>query len=576
MGKELIITRLISFSEENNKIFNENFIEGLNIIRGKNTSGKSTIFQSILYTFGINDIKDQLSEILSEKVIFRVDFNVSDENCVDRFIIIRDYETIYIKQNNTPIEIFIGINGNSSTEHIKLKQYINNIFNCNLMLQSNNEFKLSPIEVLFLPYYISQTLGWIYLRKSFSSLDFYKNFKFDYLDYYFGINDNKSRGEIQKITTKLKKINNEINFISKISNDNKRFKIAKLNDEGLVNESIEFIKSYSKNKEKLQKYEKDYVIKCNELSFQQQRLNKLRVIFRNQKKQSPDTNNCPTCGQNLPFSIEAYYKYSQELNDTNAELELCKTKLKDFKSMINSILKNINVVKTQIEEDKTLLQISSKQNINFENWIDNKAQIKLNNNIENNLGSLELEKSKLKEELKLYTDEDIASLRLQENKYFKKKFQFNLKELKVKIPTINRFLNVYDISAFPSQGVELHKTILAYHFAFNESIKKNRNIHRFPFFLDSIFNEDIDFDNKKNILKFINKNRPNDTQTFIAISETKTENDNIDEYIEIIFDKPKKTITMGQAIRERSFLRPIEKNDEQFIYETINIMDSIN
>lgn len=576
MGKKLIITRLISFSEENHKIFNENFIEGLNIIRGKNTSGKSTIFQSILYTFGINDIKDQLSEILSEKVIFRVDFNVSDENCVDRFIIIRDYETIYIKQNNTPIEIFIGINGNSSTEHIKLKQYINNIFNCNLMLQSNNEFKLSPIEVLFLPYYISQTLGWIYLRKSFSSLDFYKNFKFDYLDYYFGINDNKSRDKVQKLTTKLDKINTEINFVSKISKNNKKFKIAKLNDESLVNESIEFIKTYSMNKENLNKYEKKYVIKCNELSFQQQRLNMLRVIYRNQKKQSPETNNCPTCGQSLPFSIEEYYKYSQEINDTNAEIELCKTRSRDLKSTINSTLKSINVIKTQIEEDKNLLLISSKQKMNFVTWIDNKAQIKLNNNINNNLGSLELEKIRIKEDLKLYKDENIKSLRLQEDKHFKKNFLNNLKELKVKIPTSDRFLNVYDISAFPSQGVELHKTILAYHFAFNESIKKNKNIHRFPFFLDSIFNEDIDFDNKIKLLQFINNNKPTDTQTFISISETKLENDNIDEYIETIFDKPKKTITMGQAIRERAFLRPIEKNDEQLINETLNIMDSIN
>ncbi|WP_423856505.1 AAA family ATPase [Aeromonas veronii] len=39
--------------------FNTSFSSGINIIHGKNTSGKSTLLQSLLYTFGINDEKKE-------------------------------------------------------------------------------------------------------------------------------------------------------------------------------------------------------------------------------------------------------------------------------------------------------------------------------------------------------------------------------------------------------------------------------------------------------------------------------------------------------------------------------------
>ena len=51
------------------------------------------------------------------------------------------------------------------------------------------------METMFLPYYVSQDVGWVYLRKSFSNLNFYKNFKEDFLDYYLGIENVIDREE---------------------------------------------------------------------------------------------------------------------------------------------------------------------------------------------------------------------------------------------------------------------------------------------------------------------------------------------------------------------------------------------
>ncbi|MEZ8199311.1 ATP-binding protein [Vibrio splendidus] len=65
---------LFVYSEGNSLCFFESFSKGVNLISGRNTSGKSTLMQSILYSFGVNDVKDTLHEILSYNPIFKLDF----------------------------------------------------------------------------------------------------------------------------------------------------------------------------------------------------------------------------------------------------------------------------------------------------------------------------------------------------------------------------------------------------------------------------------------------------------------------------------------------------------------------
>lgn len=48
--------RFFAFSEKTNKCFHAKFEKGINLIYGKNTSGKSTLIQAINYTFGINRV----------------------------------------------------------------------------------------------------------------------------------------------------------------------------------------------------------------------------------------------------------------------------------------------------------------------------------------------------------------------------------------------------------------------------------------------------------------------------------------------------------------------------------------
>jgi len=90
-------------------------------------------------------------------------------------------------------------------------------------------------------------------------------------------------------------------------------------------------------------------------------------------------------------------------------------------------------------------------------------------------------------------------------KYFFSVFQGYLSKLGVSNFDEPRYKQLYKISSFPCQGVELHKTVMAYHFALNKLIAKTQGIHRFPFILDAIMKEDIDEDSRIKYLAFLMK-----------------------------------------------------------------------
>ncbi|HHI5020764.1 TPA: hypothetical protein ACP5VM_004932, partial [Vibrio parahaemolyticus] len=118
-------------------------------------------------------------------------------------------------------------------------------------------------------------------------------------------------------------------------------------------------------------------------------------------------------------------------------------------------------------------------------------------------------------------DESLDKDRLKANNLFLNYFKSNARKLGVEIPEDERYRNIYDITSFPLQGVELHKIIMAYHFAFKMAISCNENKHSLPFVLDAVFKEDIDQLSRDAIYKFLAEfNRDND-QIIFSVADYK-------------------------------------------------------
>lgn len=574
MKVKLSINKFFAFSDRKNKYFYAEFDDDVNIIYGKNTSGKSTIFQSIMYTLGINDSNEYLKEILEEDVFFRLDCKIKRDIANEKVTFIRENETIFIKRENRPVVRFNGINADNSVEHVKLKEYMHELFGFSLKLENKKGYKLAPIETLFLPYYISQSVGWVYLRKSFSSLEFYRNFKEDYLDYYMGIESFIDRDKKTELEKKLKCKNEEIEFYTSLEKNNNDFQLTKLVDEQFTKESKAYIDSHSINQIELNKYEQEYISKCNELSYYQERWSLLRKISKNHKGQNPGVGICPACLQKLSFSIEATYRFLQEENDTDAEIRKCKENIKKLQSEINSLRTNINNRRLNISKEYETLRRYFEYDISFESWMKNKVNTQLIIDIKYKLGELITEKILIEENLKEFkTEEEVEKARVVKSREFSIIFLEYLSKLGVKSLKEERYKLLYKISAFPSQGVELHKTVLAYNFAFNKLIAQTENIHRCPFLLDAIFKEDIEQSNRNKIVEFIGKNRPSDTQLILSIAETKQNEKTLHEYNKDYFNGKAKLISVGHGIKERAFLDSYDGTRDSYLEETLNIIE---
>ncbi|MGN4556929.1 hypothetical protein ACTFP3_01180 [Bacillus cereus group sp. MYBK5-2] len=570
---KLIINRLAAYTESKNKYFYSKFDDGVNIIYGKNTAGKSTVFQLLLYTFGINDNNDYLREIIDEEVIVRVDCQIVKNNKTEYVIFIREDETLYIKREDSPSIRFNGINANNSGEHKKLKEYMHELFGFSLKLENKEGYNLAPIEAMFLPYYISQSVGWVYLHKAFSSFEFYRNFKNDYLDYYLGIESFVDREKKRKLEQQLKNKEDEIKFFINFEKNNEEFQVTKLVDEQFVELSEKYLDSHSDNQKLLIEKEEKFISKCNELSFYQERQSLLRKISKDHKTQNPIGGVCPTCDQELSFSIAASYKYLQEQNDTIKEIKSCKIKIKELSSEINSLKKDIDTRKKRKMKEYEILKKYKTYNMSFDNWMKSKANIQLISNLQHKVGELTYEKESIVNDLKGYkTEEEVKSIRESKTSEFKKTFLNYLDDLGVKPLIEDRYKSLYKISAFPSQGVELHKTVLAYNFAFNKIIEKTKQIHRFPFMLDAIFKEDIEKSNKDTIIEFISKNRPKDTQIILSIAEVKEFENKISEYNTDYFNGDANLICIGEGTRERAFLSEYDGSIDNYLEETFNII----
>lgn len=572
MKSQVIYKNFFIYCEQNKTSFYTNFINGINIIHGKNTSGKSTIIQAIHYTFGINDEKHKLTEILSEKVIFRLDFILKKGN-EEYITIIRDDDFIFIKRENHPLEKFSGISGNSSKEHIKLKHYLSELFDFNLHLETSGEYKLASIEAMFLPYYVAQDYGWVLALKSFRGLDFFRNFKYDYYDYYLGITNEFDRLEKQKLEKEKKDLDNQIKFLANIEKQNDELYLSKLKDESFISKSNEYIDSYKKNKEELIQTEKKYLLKCNEITFNEERLKILNKIKTSLKKENPIKDDCPTCNQSLPSLLENIYEYSQDVNNTNSEIEKIKEKLKVLQSSINSIEESISNQKEVVSKDYSILIKYKIEDLTFGTWLDNKTKVRLTENVLTQIGETTILLNKKIDELKKFkTDDEIKKDRNSRDFQFKNYFVDFLDKLKVKKFDDDKYTLLYWMGIFPKQGVELLKTMLAYYFAFNKVIEETEYVHRFPLLLDAIFKEDIDEDNRKMILEFIFENKPKNVQIIFSFAESKINPKTAEEYNKEIMKNEAKLI-LTDLSNERSILKPFNIEQEEYLKETIKLIE---
>jgi len=579
---KLNLKSLLVYSPNDEKGFHTEFSESVNIIHGRNTSGKSTLIQSIIYAMGINDSKDNLNAINSSDMFFRLDcvLEISGDSC--SLVFVRSDDTLVLQKENDPAIRFDGINSDNSFEHRRYKELLSKLIGFDLVLQKQSELVGAPLEAALLPYYISQSVGWVYIRESIGDYRFYNNFKFDYLDYYCGIESGHERIRRYNLDQEKKKLNFELKQLYSYEVENEELKVSKLLDERFKGEAEKYLEGYQRLNKDLSDIEAEHTKLCNKLSMLRGRQKVLSQIVANIKNQRPKVDQCPTCDQSLPGDLNEFYRYSQDVNDALKEKGRVKENIRRNSSKLNSSEKALTSLREKIENDYGVLRRLKSDNITFDYWLNHNANLRMLKNISIRKSACERRIDGIENDIeKLGNGVDVDSLRKIKEREFLSIFKRKASVLGVKIPEETKYQGLYSLNSFPYQGVELHQLLMAYNFSFYEMAMKAPAIHSFPFLLDAVFKEDIDSESRSNIFKFLSQETKSSGQVVFSVAEYKGDKTssnplfNVDAIKKEYFPEDTKLICIGDSKSKRAFLSKKILIDGSLIHDTISLLESV-
>lgn len=113
--------------------------------------------------------------------------------------------------------------------------------------------------------------------------------------------------------------------------------MEKEKEKDFVLNSMSYVELYTNNKKLLLENSRKFMSKCNELTFNEERLKVLKKIKKALDKEDPRKDDCPTCRQRLPDSIENVYEYLQDLNHTVDTIDLLEKKIRKLEKEVEKL-----------------------------------------------------------------------------------------------------------------------------------------------------------------------------------------------------------------------------------------------
>ncbi|MFZ6624195.1 hypothetical protein ACOXU5_00735 [Vagococcus fluvialis] len=358
------IKKLTVLSEIQKKSYSCNFTNGMNLLIGKNKTGKSSIIKSIFYSFSskvnFDDFWEKnVNEYIAEFSIFDTDYIIRRKKKNQR-----DSE-YYIYSNNH----LLGKYHNQDELSEKLGEIFKINFKFTSKTDSSKELFISP-SVLFSYMYIDQHSGWSKIGEGLDDTQKYKNAREEIIKYIVGYlnseyysleNDRKNlEGELKALEKKYAIIDNFINNLKEQIPENHDEKIiskSKIHDNSIVKklekalrESFIIIEQLEKTKNNLYK-NKQEIIQLNKIMKDLQ----LDIDF---SRKLDEKIICPYCGVVHENSINNKISI---VNNYEEAYELRKEKIKDDKNL-NSILENLNLEKVTLENQIRNYNIEIKRN----------------------------------------------------------------------------------------------------------------------------------------------------------------------------------------------------------------------
>ena len=521
--KKFILTELLLVSPKEKTARRLKFDKKLTVIQGQNDTGKSSVIKSIYHTFGATP-PNVHSTWEAIKVIALARFTLDGTS----YAILRDgtSHTIF-DENDKVLDTF-----NSVTKG--LGPYFANLFNFHLPLSTRDSETQATPAFLFLPFYIDQDNSWTNNWNSFANLSQFANWRNDVVNFHAGVrpseyyitksklssvqfDSNDLEAKRRTTTDFLKRVEKKLSF----ANFNIDIEAYKKEITGLLDDC----NSIRSKQQKLRRTISD-LLNQRHLILSQIELTKMTaeelgndLKFANEKL--GDAVECPTCGAGYDNSFAERFAIAEdedrcrelirdlesELAATNEKLVEVEKKSTPLKEELDGLNRHLNKKRGQVRL-KDLIENEGKREVRqlLEKDIDG-LSVKI--------GKLEIEADGYRNEMKRYDDRK----KKKEIKEFylsrMSKHLRTLKVLKLEEKTYSK-LNC----KIKETGSDLPRGLLAYYFAFLQTVNKYSTCAFCPIVIDSPKQQDQDQGNYKKIINFLVDNQPEDSQMIIGLVDT--------------------------------------------------------
>lgn len=507
--KRFLIKKIIVISNNEKASFETEFNKGLNILIGKNKTGKSSIIKSIFHTLGCKTYVEESWKKIIDTYILYFEYG-EDCYCLVRENSIYKLYKFYEDENN--YEFIIKAN-----DYVEYTEYlVKNIFNIEAeLLTKKGQVSTFIPPLLFRFQYIDQDSGWTKLGESFLNsnyIDDWKNCSIKFIigyqgEEYYRLKKTVSlaKNEISELKVKEKHYNEIYETISKsiIANDN------------IANESIgvEELKKQAtcilekkSLKEREQLLINDIIAHINneiyELTLTMNLLEKSIMCLDedyNFAMEEDEEIKCPTCGmiynntiinridlvKDMQSGRELISNYRNEIKILQDKLDIEINKKKTIKRDIN----NFNI---QLKEVSSKINISEiyKEDGRREVIGSSEKEIK---NLINLISEKEIKKSGYDKEIKKLESP-------KRRKSIKEEFEKVYEEVLSKVNINSNYISLRNfVQKIDNTGSERPRTILSYHIAlYLYNLSKGENIYNW-LVIDTPNQQGQDEENLKNI-----------------------------------------------------------------------------
>ena len=480
------------------KKYNEfKFINGINIISGKNKHGKSTLIKSIMHTLGF-EVKKWANDYKTNNFLYKIILQMGEKKCS-----ISRYKNYFIVDNKI----------------MNLKEYrvfLSEILNIKIKFKHKSDDENDEVKEI-IPYPSDIFLySYIDQDSSFNEILYKSNYK----NYFYQPNDwkNMFKYYVEIYNEDLYNLEKEHHDLGKeIGNLNKKIKDIKewilslgIKEEDYIsideNEFKEEIKIFTekileitnkKNQLELKKLVETSKLRSKEL----EKLN-LEFIYSNLEEDVT----CQLCHSKIDDTFIEYYKKELNKQYVLESYSLCLEEIKKINNEIKKLDKSINEIAEKLKVIKNLkgnkekyfrLDDIIKKNANLRIIININTLIKeMSENIltkQTLYNDLRKKISEIKENLKIKNDEI--------NNYYKE-------ELK----RISRYFLKSELDSFQDKfldfnvkgtGASVLLKKISLYFVYTQILIKYSKI-KFPLIWDSIIKEAIDGENDKDLNDFVN------------------------------------------------------------------------